>query len=169
MEDPIVFDIFKIFDITNLTSLIVEIMVGIVIALLIFWLDSRYTKRQQELLSEIKKYTKALDNTQSRTKIYGLQKMSTHMDLLIKNLKNRSLNSEIKNAVVISLDVSHDLSELEKVTKTLQDLIDFEIYQRILSFISQMVIVKNYLFPLNVNYPDPTKCSISPEQVLVTM
>ncbi len=151
MEDPIVFDIFQIFDITNLTSLIVEIMVGIVIALLIFWLDSRYTKRQQELLSEIKKYTKALDNTQSRTKIYGLQKMSTHTDLLIKNLKNRLLNSETKNAVVISLDVSHELIELEKVTITLQDLIDFEIYQRILSFISQMVIVKNYLFPLNVN------------------
>jgi hypothetical protein len=87
-----IIDLFPGYDLTNLTSLSIEICVGIIIGLLIFGLDRRNTRKQDEIISKIAKYTDTQERGLRINKIDMLSKINLKLITILTDY-NRAINN----------------------------------------------------------------------------
>ena len=80
-------DFFPGFDITNLTSICIEIIIGIAIGLLIYSLDRRNSSKQEEIISRIGKYTATQEKGLRFSKMDGLFKINLKLIQIIMDYR----------------------------------------------------------------------------------
>jgi hypothetical protein len=74
-------------DLTNLTSISIEIAVGIAIGLLIFTLDRKSSKKQEEIISKIGKYTENQEKGLRLNKIVILSRINLKLVMIQTDYK----------------------------------------------------------------------------------